>query len=248
MPKPKIGKNKQKKIVKPVFHIFCEGKKTEPYYLRGYIDRYHSDNKSLLVVEQAKKNTPIALVKEAIAHKDTGNPRDVYWVVFDRESVTKYKHTDHLEAQNQARSHDIQIAFSNVCFEYWFLLHFEFSAAGYDCCDDLLKNSPLKQKLADRGIKKYDKGIIYLFDKLKENNGINNALTNGARIKKQALASAERGRESPCYLNPYTDVHELLIDMKNFVDTKESVRTNSSNINMPEVLIEMRRFIDSQEA
>lgn len=198
-------------------------------------------------MEQAKKNTPVELVKEAIAHKTSGNDKDIYWVVFDRESVRKYSHEKHLEARQTANDHDIEIAFSNVCFEYWFLLHFGYSAASYDSCDDLLNRSQLKQKLADRGIEKYDKGIAYLFDKLSQHNGILNAIINGDRSRKQALAAAERGKDSPCYLNPYTDVHELLIDMKNFVDAKESVRVNRSTIDMKTVLVEMTDFIGGKE-
>ena len=33
--------------VKPRLHIFCEGEKTEPNYIKGYIERKFSQNKFL---------------------------------------------------------------------------------------------------------------------------------------------------------------------------------------------------------
>jgi hypothetical protein len=223
MPKAK-KKAGNKKPLKPIFHIFCEGKKTEPYYIKGYINHFHSDKKRLLVVENANKNTPVQLVKEAIEHKAKSNKGDVYWVVFDRESVSKYSHELHLKARKTAKDNGIEIAFSNVCFEYWLLLHLEYSTASYESCDDLLKHSSLKKRLAERGVKNYDKGYAYLFDKLKADNGIQNAKMNAAKVMKNALNTAQHGKRSPCYLNPYTDVHELLADMQNFIDGQKSVR------------------------
>jgi hypothetical protein len=221
---PKKKKSDKNKKLKPVFHIFCEGKKTEPYYIKAYINHYHSDKKRIVVVEDTNKNTPVQLVDEAISHKARNNAQDVYWVVYDRESVSKYSHQLHLKARKKAIDNGIEIAFSNVCFEHWLLLHLVYSAASYESCDDLLKNSPLKKQLLQRGIKNYDKGYAYLFDKLSADNGIENAFKNAKKVMDNALKTAERGKSSPCYLNPYTDVHELFIDMQTFIDGKSSTR------------------------
>jgi hypothetical protein len=245
MPKPK--KNKKGKSVKSTFRIFCEGKKTEPYYLKGYIDSYHSDNRRLLVIEDTKKNTPVQLVEAAISHRASGNSSDIYWVVFDREATTKYSHELHLEARNTAKDNNIQIAFTNVCIEFWFLLHFDYTAAGYDSCKDLLKRSLLKKKLAQRGIDNYDKGFAYLFDRLKQNQGITKALFNGQKCKKQALDAAQPGKASPCFLNPYTDVHELLIDMKRFVENQPSIRARGLTVDIEQELATMRDFINAKD-
>lgn len=52
---PKVRSAERKKAVKPVFRIFCEGKKTEPYYFKGYIERYHSDDRRLLVWNKPRR-------------------------------------------------------------------------------------------------------------------------------------------------------------------------------------------------
>lgn len=221
MPKKK-PKNKIPLI--PAFHIFCEGGKTEPYYIRGYIDNYHSENKNLLLVEDTKKNTPVQLVEVAIDHKKTTTKDDIYWVVFDRESTVKYSNELHLKARNLANKNNIEIAFSNVCFELWLLLHMDYSAASYDCCDDLLKNSKLKSLLRDRGINDYDKGFALLFDTLKNEDGVSNAMRNSDKLRKFVLAGAEQGKEQPHQINPYIDVQDMFTDMDNFINGEPSIR------------------------
>lgn len=219
MPKKKL-RNKIPLI--PTFHIFCEGAKTEPYYIKNYVSHFHSENRNIILVEDTNKNTPVQLVEVAAEDKAKGNKNDVYWVVFDRESVTKYPHSLHLKARTIAKKHNIEIAFSNVCFEYWLLLHLTYTTASYDSCNDLLNNSKFKLLLKKKGIDDYDKGFIYLFDSLKEE--IPTAFKNSEKVKNYAINTAENGKVSPCYLNPYTDVHELFIDIGNFINKKDSCR------------------------
>ena len=222
MPKQKRNRNIE---VASVFKVFCEGEKTEPLYINGYINYFHSNNRKIILVEDTKYNTPVQLVDVAIEAKNKGIEGDIVWVVFDRESTAKYPHELHLSARNKANANGIEIAFSNVCFEYWLLLHFSYSAAPYSSCDDLLNRSNLKSELKRLGINHYDKGLPLIFDKLKEL--YLNAVTNASRLKTQALSAAENDRELPHYLNPYVDVHELFQDMQNFIDKTPSVRLST---------------------
>ncbi|MBY7899945.1 RloB family protein [Vibrio fluvialis] len=211
-------RKKKEKPVKPTLHIFCEGEKTEPYYLKSYIAEFHSSTRQLatILVEKTDKNTPVSLVKEAVAHKSSNGLKiDEYWVVYDREAVTKYPDALHLEARQKADANGINIALSNVCFEHWLLLHLEDHRRGYSSCADLLKNSTFKSLLDSHcGIKDYDKGLPFLFEKIK--HGISDAVKRADTICKNAEKAAEVGKEAPHYLNPYTDVHKLLDAMKEF--------------------------------
>lgn len=221
MPKKKPS---NKKALIPAFHIFCEGEKTEPYYIRGYIAHFHSDKKNILLVEDTKKNTPVQLVEAAIEHQKTTTKNDIYWVIFDRESIAKYPHELHLKARNLANKNNVEIGFSNVCFEFWLLLHLEYSTASYDSCTDLLSQSNLKALLKEKGIHNYDKGFAYMFDTLKNNDGVKTAIKNADKVIKSVTATAEKGKEQPHYLNPYTDVHHLFLDMENFINNEPSIR------------------------
>ncbi len=214
--------NKNKKVL-PVFHIFCEGEKTEPYYIKGYLDRYHSDKKRI-VTEPTKKNTPEALVDEAVDHKKRSPDDDIYWVVYDREAVTKYSYELHLKALIKAKDNGIEIAFSNVCFEVWLSLHLAYSTASSTNCGAHVNKSPLKPFIKSKKEKKYEKALPSIFTWLNEDNGVSRAIKNAEKLRLDALSNAVLGKTSPCYLNPYTDVHELFIDMKMFIDGNVSVR------------------------
>ena len=220
MPKKK---NNKKIKVDSVFHIFCEGEKTEPLYINGYINHYHSVERKVVVVEDTNKNTPVQLVDVAIKHKEKSPSGDIYWVVFDRESIHKYPHSLHLQAQSKAKSNGIEIAISNVCFEFWLLLHLKYTTAPYSNYDDLITRSDLRKELTAKGLKnEYDKADIHIFDTLKDSIAI--AIENAEKVNTAALSVASVGKESPCYLNAYTDVYELFIDMKIFIDKKKSIR------------------------
>lgn len=219
---PRKKATKATRAVLPVFRIFCEGEKTEPLYIKGYINHFHSEKRNILVVEKTNKNTPVQLVEVAIEAKKNGNTDDIVWVVFDREAVSKYSHELHAQARQKADSNGIEIAFSNVCFEYWILLHFKFTAACYSSCGNLLKDSSLKADIKTVGINDYDKGLAILFDKLKEK--VPTAIKNSEKLKNQVTKTAIHGNVIPHKINPYIDVHELFIDMGNFIKGEPSIR------------------------
>lgn len=220
MPKKKKGTSKK---VDPVLRIFCEGEKTEPQYLRGFINQFFSKHRRILVVEKTDKNTPLELVQVAIDSKRYGSEDDVVWVVYDRESVHKYSHEKHAEARKLADDNGINIAFSNVCFEYWILLHFIDTSACYQSCANLLSESKLKAELKKIGINNYEKGLATLFDSIKDNLQL--AIERAEKIIANHKKTAEVGKEAPHFLNPYVDFHHLLIDMDNFINKKPSVRS-----------------------
>lgn len=147
---------------KPVMHIYCEGKKTEPNYINGYINSKHQGNRRLKIIriEKTTKNTPIQLVEEALKQQKSGSipEEDVFWVVYDRESDQKYPDALHKKAYEKA-GNKLKIAISNVCFEIWILLHFQEVTAPYSNFEDLYKNSPLCGHLKNVGVKKYEKTL-----------------------------------------------------------------------------------------
>jgi hypothetical protein len=199
---PKSRKGKQQKVLKPRLHIFCEGARTEPNYLNGYIDRCFPGTK-LTIVETTKKNTPVQLVDEAVKakrHKDAPK-EDQFWVVYDRESSIKYPDTLHEKAYAKAKANGIRVAFSNVCFEVWLLLHFQATVPTCDSCDDLCKRSSLKDHIPN-----YDKGEKRLYTA----DEVSNARKNAVKLNKQTIAGSDASWTKPYQWNPYTDVYKLL--------------------------------------
>ena len=207
--------NRKQKVLKPVLHIYCEGEKTEPNYLNGYINRYFPSNRRLKVIkiEATKKNTPKQLVEEAVnaktAAKNNGLEDDTFWVVYDRESKQKYADALHSMTYEKAQKNQVSIALSNVCFEAWLLLHFQDTTASYNCYDDLRSNSALRDECKKRGLVDYDKGNKEIFNILEEDD-IKKARNRAMKINQQTKMSADSSCTKPFHWNPYTDLHLLL--------------------------------------
>ena len=57
--------------LRPVLHILCEGRKTEPNYLEHYKDLFCIGKSASIVVEKTDKTTPVQLVEEAVNLKNS---------------------------------------------------------------------------------------------------------------------------------------------------------------------------------
>ncbi|WP_409161144.1 RloB family protein [Pectobacterium sp. B2J-2] len=205
------------KSPKKMMHILCEGEKTEPMYLLGYIENFAKDKAKIINVPDVKKNTPVQLVDEAIKLKDSNvtSPDDEIWVVYDRESISKYPHRLHAQAWDKATANKINIALSNICFELWILQHFEYTDSPFSCFDDLLNNSKLKDHLKNIGIHNYHKGDPHFFDKIK--GGVSYARKRAAALNRSSLAVAGSSGSQPFVLSSYVGVHLLLDAIDNFI-------------------------------
>ena len=145
---PKKRNANKRKLNKRIL-ILCEGKQTEPDYFRGLKhDKMRRNRLAALRIEifDTEKTTGKELISEAkrlkkIAERER-NPYDEIWVVFDRDGYTK-----HPQTFDQAYSNKIEIAFSSISFEFWFLLHFEYSTKAFEKADSLI--SYLKKHLPD---------------------------------------------------------------------------------------------------
>lgn len=107
---------------RPVIYIICEGKETEINYFRHFRTR-----RCLVdVVPISSKHTAAEhLVKHAralISHADYfPKDGDQIWCVFDCDENSDVALRNAAEFAKQKGYH---IAYSNPCFEYWYLLHF----------------------------------------------------------------------------------------------------------------------------
>jgi hypothetical protein len=106
--------------------VVCEGKVTEPGYLRTFAT---ASRNPLVDVEIAREHgVPLTLVirakelREQPATTSTPDPNlsyDEVWCVFDTD-----EHPHIPEAKNMASQNEIELAISNPSFELWLLLHF----------------------------------------------------------------------------------------------------------------------------
>lgn len=207
---------RQQRKIQNKMYIFCEGTKTEPQYLEAFIEDRVKQKSKVIKIPPTKKNTPVQLVDEAIDKKKSKDTieGDVFWVVYDRESVLKYPKKLHREAYAKALKHGIRVALSNVCFEFWILLHFEYTTSHYSCFDNLMAESNLKEHLKRAGIRKYEKGSDLLYFVVKDN--ISDARTHAKKVNQFVIESSGYENQPPHECFPYTNIYELLDSIEEF--------------------------------
>lgn len=112
--------------IKNTFLIYCEGENTEPEYFKSFPVTTETDVEAIGL---GKSRT--ALVKkviELIAKIEKDEDRQV-WVVFDRDIRYENQVQGNQDFNNAvflANQHGLKCAYSNDCFELWFLLHDEY--------------------------------------------------------------------------------------------------------------------------
>lgn len=124
---------------RPVILVLCEGRKTEPTYLHGFVQTWQN---ACLQVRYGKPNgVPFSLVQRAKQLKDHAAEEerqkneafiafDSVWCVCDVDDHPRLR-----EAMKLARDAGIEMAVSNPCFELWLLLHFRESPGARDRAD-----------------------------------------------------------------------------------------------------------------
>lgn len=215
MPKARGG---AVRTVKPRVFIFCEGKKTEPNYIRAYISHFHPACARLKNAERpvdirdTVKNTPKQLVEEAVRFsKKLDFDKDQVWVMYDRESPAEYSDDNHAQAWLNAKKSGVKVALSNVCFEYWLLLHLKETSQPANSYNDLTSRPAFKTAFEELGFQSYGKGEAKVAKALISEERIDDAKKRAQRINEQAKTNCDASdTELPYRLNPYTNVYEVL--------------------------------------
>lgn len=136
---------KQRKINSiPIFsrkiYIFCEGEKTEPNYFNEI--KYRIENKALyknsvfVNVEGVGKGTLKILDYAEKYIKRNKITEGEVWIVYDKDNFTDQDFNAvavKAHAYNQTNDKiKYNVAWSNQCIEYWFILHFDYYIADND--------------------------------------------------------------------------------------------------------------------
>lgn len=191
------------KTVKPIFRVFTEGSETEPNYIKSYVEDYLKKKgcfNKIVVAYKPRNHSPSGLLEEAAAAKRSGVDGDEFWIVFDKDGHAKIPETFKL-----AREEGIHLAFSNISFEVWLLLHFEYTTKEYASGRLLTKD---REHFA-RYLPKYAKSCSSLFETVAKNNGLTRATLNAAKLCKEIQKMHKA--DTPIFeMNPYTNFYLLL--------------------------------------
>lgn len=187
--------------IAPYIRLVCEGKETEPNYFNGLLRSLGF--KQPEAAFKAKDNSPKVVAKEAKEEYKKAVtlkiPKSKIWVwaVFDRDG-----HVGVPEAIAMLEGTPVGYAFSNICFEYWILLHYERTTRPFADCDEIISfirnaHDPDYGKANDH------------FERLKSK--IDKAVDNGDWVKENHWRYDER----PIWeLNPWTNVQEVILKIR----------------------------------
>jgi hypothetical protein len=137
------------------FLIVCEDNKSAPNYFECLKKHFNLSATSIRDVGSGGRTQPLQVVEKAIELKDAASsessgtePFGETWCIIDGDYGNEINN-----ARAKATAHNIELAISTQCFEYWVLLHFgDYDKQTRDC-QGLIKE--LKRKGRIPG---YEKG------------------------------------------------------------------------------------------
>ncbi len=169
-------RNKIRKI-SPHILILCEGETEKIYFdgLKSTLSRQTQRDISIIIT-QSSDNEPKRMLKEAIAKKEKAiseqQPYKEIWLVFDDDNRPNFK-----TIFSDARDNKINIAYTSISIESWFLLHFEKKAT-------IFTNAKKAKTHLATFITGYTETMPDIYDKL-QSHYVNSALPNAKWLRKQ---------------------------------------------------------------
>ncbi len=128
------------------FLIVTEGEKTEPNYFRSLRNRLQLAAADV-EIQHPDGTDPLTLTRAAIEIRDKRKKEaekgfniayDEVWVVFDLEQQHDKRRKLAAEAMRMKGAAAIKFAFSDPSFEFWLLLHEEYTTAPLVDCDQVI--------------------------------------------------------------------------------------------------------------
>lgn len=183
-----------------VIRIYTEGAKTEPNYFNSIKDELRLNEIDIKV--DGRGDHTVSLVERVIERKDELSNTDEdteWWVVFDKDD-----HTGFNQAIEQAEAQGINVAYSNECFELWFILHFEF-------LNTAIGRNKYYEKLTALLSKKYEKNTSDIYGLIRDKE--TTAIKNAKNLEKD---HSESGITSYEQMDPSTSVYKLVERLRSF--------------------------------
>lgn len=190
----------KKRRTNPRILILVEGETERNYFLAIKQDPVYKKSLAALTIEikktkkQASKEMVIQAEKMIEEAKNYNNKFDSVWLVFDHDNNPKRKET---WTRNKA-TNDINLIFSAIAFEQWYILHFKKSSKVFTNANTLIAD--LKNYYPNYAKAKQND---FLFLKNRLDEAINNAQWLRNNKKKIDVHISDQ--------NPWTDVDKLVL-------------------------------------
>jgi len=194
--------------------VVCEGEKTEPYYFEGLRNYLRLSSANIEIVGEGATPTRVVRRAEELHQEEQkiGNPFHEIFCVFDKEEHTDYDEAMRiLEQKSSAQKDDTRwrAAVASVpAFEYWLLLHYEYTTRPYQKTGNKSAGEMVARDLK-KHFRNYSKNDEDIFSKFRDK--MEQAKENA---EKSLVATQKAGTD-----NPSTKVHELVDFLQKIKDS-----------------------------
>ncbi len=192
--------------IKPKIHILSNGELAEPQYFKDFKDHIEAHTVKIIHYKRFLGKAPWKFINEAVDYKiNLSNSGDLVaengdqvWCVFDIDSFYDQNSEAFKSAMALANGNGVFLAWSNECFELWFVAHF---CSITNAIPRMDYHKKLKKSFKDKSLGKYEKNREKMFNLLLpfQNMAIKNA--------KKFLKSNEIEK------NPSTSVYLLVEEL-----------------------------------
>jgi len=205
--------------------IVCEGEKTEPHYLREVQKALSLSATNFRIVDckEAGGTAPQTIVEAAIAQFAADRDYDRVYCVIDRDGHTTFDAAvDRVRSKKLRKGPEaatpgfatFEVIRSLPCFEFWILLHYEFTTHAYTNSGATIRRLKTHAEMAA-----YEKANTTLFSRTRHRLfGRNGAFARS----RQVHAACERDGATA----PLTDIDKLLRDLISIANKTEKELVN----------------------
>ena len=175
----KLARQKASRAGMPSILIVCEGRETEPNYIAGLCDAMRVNMAAVKIRSGDSATDAAALVRKARKIFDADREFDRVFVVFDDDGSSMERARQ--LAQRPLRRSDskvvrVELIASRPSFEFWLLLHFEYSTRPYRSSAEAITD--LRRHLTS-----YDKADPEIFGAVAL--GLDQAMRRAVQLKRE---------------------------------------------------------------
>jgi len=173
--------------------IACEGKYTEPLYLKAIKQDLRLSTVKITILPHDGTD-PLSVVnkvldkRQEVKREGTWEKEDLAWAVFDGDEHIQKDPNNWHQAIQKAKKENIRLAVTNPSIEFWYLIHFQERSSNIS--QDKTKNH-LKQHIPN-----YDKSGCYYPEPLKKFN--QEAIARAKKLDDLAKQNKLPEHSNPC--------------------------------------------------
>lgn len=174
--------NKRTRKVGAKIYVLCNGELAEPQYFEEFKDQLAIPQQIIVRYKPFIHMAPWDFIEAAIKYKKELIEKDKFavsygdqiWCVFDIDNYWKDNQKDFSVSVELAKKNKINLAWSNQCFELWYLCYFDATLSAMPRTD---YNKKLKDRFKNNDLGVYTKNMQGVFELLQpfQHAGIKNA-------------------------------------------------------------------------